>query len=408
MSSVNESFGMSQRNLTSADEEEFHPTPLPVDADGFIVSFRVDQEEELAEFFAKHGAVVVANVLSDDECRASVDEVWRFLQEMFNPAIERDRPESWSSFWPGLSQMGILANERWLSTQACNNRQNPKIYRVFQTLFNDEELIVNIGRAGLMRPTKDVYFPTIDKKEDRKEWKTLSHWLHLDMNPLTGRSSTYGFEHVAEGPFESSRQPLEAQRLPTNNGLTTRKLQAILALVDCREEDGGFHAVPGFQHHLVRWAEKNHQLCLTSNRGGDPCSIQIRANDSMREGVQRMPIRQGSLLVWDTRLPHGNYPNNSDRMRIIQYLHMAPITDRALRPFPLLREDLPHEFHLTELGEKLYGFQPWSSDLARQRFEEERNPHVTKEAEHERQSRQWIKHFREKNKTETELSMKKE
>ncbi|CAF3981515.1 unnamed protein product, partial [Rotaria sp. Silwood1] len=65
-----------------------------------------------------------------------------------------------------------------------------------------------------------------------------------------------------------------------------------------------------------------------------------------------MPIRKGSLLVWDTRLPHGNYPNNSNQMRIIQYLHMAPIADEALRPFPLSKEDLPEAFQLTDLGEK--------------------------------------------------------
>ncbi len=44
-------------------------------------------------------------------------------------------------------------------------------------------------------------------------------------------------------------------------------------------------------------------------------------------------------------------------MRIIQYLHMAPVADEALRPFPLTKEDLPETFQLTELGEKLYGFK---------------------------------------------------
>jgi hypothetical protein len=215
--------------------------------------------------------------------------------------------------------------------------------------------------------------------------------LHMDMNPLTGRATTYGFEHVAEGHFDSSKNALLAQNAPTNNGMRVRKLQAILALVDCREEDGGFHAVPGFQHYITTWAQENQELCRRSNRSMDPTTIQIPADDDIREHIQRMPIRKGSLLVWDTRLPQANYPNNSNRARIIQYLHMAPISDQALRPLPLTIQDLPETFQLTELGEKLYGFKSWESEMARQGFDEKRNPEVLEQANHEREVRDAMK-----------------
>ncbi|CAF5182233.1 unnamed protein product, partial [Rotaria sp. Silwood1] len=131
--------------------------------------------------------------------------------------------------------------------------------------------------------------------------------------------------------------------------MRVRRLQAILALVDCREQDGGFHAVSGFQYYIVTWTKQNEKVCLRSNDSGDPTTVQIPRDDPIREHIQRMPIREGSLLVWDTRLPHGNYPNNSNQMRIIQYLHMAPVADEALRSFPLAKEDLPEKFQLTEL-----------------------------------------------------------
>ena len=235
--------------------------------------------------------------------------------------------------------MGILGNSRWLYPQACDNRQNPNVYKVFQILFGEDESIVNITRAGLMRPTKDIYFPSRNQIENRENWKTVSDWLHLDMNPLTGRASTFGFEHVAEGHFESSENPLHAKNIPTNNAMRKRKLQAILALVDCREEDGGFHAVPGFQHYIATWTRQNQDIYLCANHGGDPTTVQIPMNDPIRQHIQCMPIRKGSLLAWDSRLPHGNYSNNSNGMRIVQYLHMAPITDEAVRPFPLLKRD---------------------------------------------------------------------
>jgi ectoine hydroxylase-related dioxygenase (phytanoyl-CoA dioxygenase family) len=385
-------------HISPGDDKTFQPAPLPVDSDGFIVAFNVEQEEEILTFFEKHGVVVVANVLTEQQCERSVDDVWAFLQELQNPDIQRDKPETWNSKWPRFSHMGILGNERWLYPQACDNRQNPNIYKVFQTLFGDHELMVNITRAGLMRPTKDIYFPSLNKTEDREQWKTMSNWLHMDMNPLTGRATTFGYEHVAERHCQPSQDPLTAQNQPTNNGMRARKLQAVLALVDCRKEDGGFHAVPGFQHYIATWAKENEKVCLRSNYGGDPTTVQIPPDDPIREHIQCMPIRKGSLLVWDSRLPHGNYPNNSNQMRIIQYLHMAPVADEALRPFPLLQEDLPETFQLTELGEKLYGFQPWESAVAQKRFQEKRNPIFSEEANYDRLVRHTMKELWQKSK----------
>ncbi|CAF3437660.1 unnamed protein product [Rotaria socialis] len=131
-------------HLSPGDDETFQPVPLPIDDDGFIVTFNVEQQDEILAFFEKHGIVVVANVLTEQECQRSVDDVWRHLQELFNPDIDRDKPETWDSKWPSFSHMGILGNTRWLYPQACDNRQNVKIYQVFRTLFDDHELITNV------------------------------------------------------------------------------------------------------------------------------------------------------------------------------------------------------------------------------------------------------------------------
>ncbi|CAM4790776.1 unnamed protein product [Rotaria magnacalcarata] len=245
---------------------------------------------------------------------------------------------------------------------------------------------------------KKYSFSTRNEFEDRENWKTKSDWLHLDMNPLTGRATTYRFEHVAEGPFDNSNDPLDVQNQSTHNGMRKWKLQVILALDDCCEEDGGFHAVPGFQNYIATWKKENQQLYIDTNKGGDPTAVQIPIDDPIRQHMQRMPIRKGSLLVWDSRLPHGNYPNNSNHMRIIQYLHMAPITDEALRSLPLKEQDLQETFQLAELGKRLYGFKPWDSIYARTRFREKRNQRVLEQVEFERQLRNELKtQFQEAN-----------
>ena len=104
----------------------------------------------------------------------------------------------------------------------------------------------------------------------------------------------------------------------------------------------------------------------------------------------------GSFLVWDSRLPHGecfslakaherlstlghtgNFPNQSDRFRIVQYIafraaeedykdeqkvrvdcfhtrEQCPVVDEELAGFP--------KPHLTELGEKILGLRSWKAE----------------------------------------------
>ena len=93
--SANSSLNLQEIHLSSGDDEIFQPTLLPVDSDGFIVAHNIDQEDEILKFIEKHGVVVVAHVLTHEECQRSVNDVWRFLQEMFNPNIQPDQPDTW-------------------------------------------------------------------------------------------------------------------------------------------------------------------------------------------------------------------------------------------------------------------------------------------------------------------------
>ena len=93
--SANSSLNLQEIHLSSGDDEIFQPALLPVDSDGFIMAHNIDQEDEIFKFFEKHGVVVVAHVLTHEKCQRSVNDVWRFLQEMFNPDIQPDQPDTW-------------------------------------------------------------------------------------------------------------------------------------------------------------------------------------------------------------------------------------------------------------------------------------------------------------------------
>ncbi len=82
----------------------------------------------------------------------------------------------------------------------------------------------------------------------------------------------------------------------------------------------------------------------------------------------KCPIRKGSLLVWNCRLPHNNFPNNSDKPRMVQYIRYACLDDPAVSFIKLGAEnegpwgrwnkklvelDVTNE-ELGELGRKVY------------------------------------------------------
>jgi len=141
----------------------------------------------------------------------------------------------------------------------------------------------------------------------------------------------------------------------------------LIALVDCREEDGGFHTVPKFSKYCFNeWADKNknsehHNKFKEANFVPVPKEDKIFTNH-----LQKIPMRAGSLVVWNSKQPHGNYPNDSDNFRICQYIKMISLEQMKDED---LKRDLqgdpqylvPPTFEITELGSKLFSLKPWSS-----------------------------------------------
>ncbi len=53
---------------------------VPKDAEGYVQSFVDPQYPKAVEFFEKFGFVVLADVLSNEECQRSVDDVWDYIE----------------------------------------------------------------------------------------------------------------------------------------------------------------------------------------------------------------------------------------------------------------------------------------------------------------------------------------
>ncbi|CAF2158463.1 unnamed protein product [Rotaria magnacalcarata] len=105
--------------------------------------------------------------------------------------------------------------------------------------------------------------------------------------------------------------------------------------------------------------------------------VNVPEDDPIRNEIKQIHVRKGSFIVWDSRLPHGNFPNENDQFRIVQYItfeppkdadnyeltnrinafHMRTLSSKAdeqLIGFP--------EPKLTELGEKIVGLRSWKTN----------------------------------------------
>jgi len=301
-------------------------------------SFALSDVEGYKSFFNENGYVVVDGALTPEEVTLSVDEIWHSQAGLAScEGVQRDDPATWGEeFWPAPGGSGgfVSPTDDHEVKQMWLNRQKPEIVEVFRNILEGEEkLRVSKDRWGIMRPTKNIKFKD-GSVQDRPEWKTAASWLHWDQNPW------------AE--------------------MNIKRLQGLLAFTDHTETSGGFLCVPKFNKIFAQWGVDNPYDTV----GCSPLHslVMVPKGDPIQQQVQKVFMKAGSLLIWDSRLPHQNFPNDDDTWRIVQYVTYNPIKEEeeaeqqallfkmikcAMIPGPFLEI-------LTELGLKLYGLKRWS------------------------------------------------
>jgi len=223
----------------------------------------------------------------------------------------------------------FLGSNLAVSPAAWNNRQNPNIYKAFCAIFKQKDLWVKLDRYGFMRPTRQLI--SGDKTVDKIDWETSHNWVHWDQNPW-----------------------LEPEFC---------RIQAIIAITDQTNISGGFHCIPGFTHHWKTWANKNKEY-----RSFD-CLVNFSDSDIKEKYTTRIFMRKGSILMWDSRTPHGNYPNESNGFRIVQYTGMFPVPYNDPSAIAIRQTDMknvikfcPFPIQLSQLGKRVLGIEGYPEE----------------------------------------------
>lgn len=150
------------------------------------------------EFWNKNGYIVLKNVISEEDCMATRDAIWEFLQK------NAHKPESWHLQHPQQSGMMVNFSDH---PQLNQNRNSAKIKKAYEELYQTTELFKTIDKVSFNPPVNENHTFT-------------GSGLHWDVS----------------------------LHLPIPFGL-----QGLLYLSDCEGHEGAFHCVPGFHNRIEAW-----------------------------------------------------------------------------------------------------------------------------------------------------------
>jgi Phytanoyl-CoA dioxygenase (PhyH) len=201
-------------------------------------------------------------------------------------------------------------------------RQHPNVHRVFAELWGTQALWVTLDSCRFTPPWRPGF--------------AEPHDIHWDHDPWDATSSS---------------------------------IQGVVALTDTAADQGGFCCVPSLLHDRDAWPKQPHI---------DAEGTEWLADVGTRD-VVHVPARTGDLIVWNSRLAHGNSKNRANRPRLAFYVSMDPVRDRAFsaasieswrtgRCVPWWRDRPGYDrvepwppAELTPLGRCLIGLDRWPS-----------------------------------------------
>lgn len=194
-----------------------------------------------------------------------------------------------------VDQMGML--ELYHTQAMWDIRQYKPLYEVYSDIFKNKKLWVSIDRVNYKKPVaKNLRYINFD-----------DGFIHWDVC---------------------------VNRLPK-----LKEFQGVLALTDTDISMGGFQCAPSLYQELEEWIESLPTRKVVYSHfnivGEDavefiPSSFPRREPKSWK--IEKIPVKAGDFIIWDSLLPHGNSGNMGDECRFAQYITMSDkIDDDVLR-----------------------------------------------------------------------------
>ncbi|HLP63971.1 phytanoyl-CoA dioxygenase family protein [Flavobacterium sp.] len=212
--------------------------------------------EDLA-FWNQNGYIVVKNVISKEDCENTRNAIWEFLGK----SIEDE--QSWYTQHPEQSGMMVHFSDH---PTLNANRNSSRIKKAYEQLYQSTAIYKTIDKVSFNPPITNNY----SFKGSNLHWDVSLH-------------------------------------LPIPN-----RLQGLIYLSDCAENEGAFHCVPRFHNEIEQWMKN-----LPEN---------VSPREYALQTLKPIPIvgEAGDMVIWHQALPHCATANYGKTPRMVQYLTYFP------------------------------------------------------------------------------------
>jgi len=223
------------------------------------------------KFWKDKGYIVIKEAVTKEQAKKTASFLFAFEDKNYQDS------STWYTSPRAEIQMKELAGTGMVEVYnhqfLWENRMAKKVYESFIDIWGTEKLWVTIDRANLNFPIRKDY-----------EYKSFIHW---DYDPETK---------------------------PQN-------VQGVLALSDQTDINmGGFQCIP--------WLYRNYDIWKKSQPNKrNPFQPDI---SGLEDKIVKVPLEAGDLLIFNSTQPHGIRPNNSNKVRIAQYISMMPAEEENL------------------------------------------------------------------------------
>jgi ectoine hydroxylase-related dioxygenase (phytanoyl-CoA dioxygenase family) len=245
--------------------------------------FAFEDSNAWKTYLDENGFVVIKQVADTNHIAKATDLMWQFL-EALETGIDRHNPNTWiNNNWPMAFATGIISQHGiGQSDFMWYCRLIPGIRRIFETIWDQKELLVSYDGAGIFRS------PEYNKT------KANGSWYHIDQNP--------------------THQPGRCA------------IQGALNLLPSSQKDGGFLVLPG-SHRIFS--------AFTALKIGEsrPKKRYFTIQDHMDvyDGIRPIKVNAepGDFILWDSRTAHCNcQPSDKSKtrqiVRMVAYICMTP------------------------------------------------------------------------------------
>ena len=118
-----------------------------------------------------NGYTIIKNIFTKTECNNYIKDIWKFLENLGTGIKKKDK-KTWLEHphgnWPSNIYGIIKHYQVGHSDFVWDIRQNPWVIRIFEDLWNDEDLLVSFDGIGITKPgsleeNNDIFSETLAK-----------------------------------------------------------------------------------------------------------------------------------------------------------------------------------------------------------------------------------------------------